>query len=110
MCAWAQRSGADAMLLRGTEGEPVADARRQPRVDTWLAGQLHPKLSLGAQDGVLGELPILPREVDAASTAGYVQEVLSGMRPVPPPLAHQAAQIVAAVALLQQRLPLAKTA
>jgi anthranilate phosphoribosyltransferase len=110
MAAWAQRSGADAMLLRGTEGEPVADPRRQPRVDTWLGGQLHPELSLAAQEGVLTELPLLPRAIDAASTAVYVQEVLSGMRPAPPPLAHQAAQIVAAVAVLQQRAPLGKSA
>jgi len=110
MAAWAQRSGADAMLLRGTEGEPVADPRRQPRVDTWLGGQLHPELSLAAQEGVLTELPLLPREIDAASTAVYVQEVLSGMRPVPPPLVRQAAQITAAVAALQQRLPQGKTA
>ena len=110
MSAWAPRWGADAMLLRGTEGEPVADPRRQPRVDTWLDGLHQPGLSLGAQDGVLGELPILPREVDAASTAVYVQEVLSGMRPVPPPLAHQAAQIVAAVQVLQQRQPVEKSA
>jgi hypothetical protein len=33
----------------------------------------------------------------------YVQEVLSGMRPAPPPLARQAAIIVAAVATLQVR-------
>ncbi len=110
MTAWARRSGADAMLLRGTEGEPVADPRRQPRVDTWLAGHLHPELSLAAQEGVLTELPLLPREIDAASTAVYVQEVLSGMRPVPPPLAHQASQIIASVELLRHRLPVGKTA
>ena len=102
MAAWAERSGADAMLLRGTEGEPVADPRRQPRIDTWIGGHLRPELSLPAHEGVLTELPLLPRETDAAHTAVYVQEVLSGMRPVPPPLARQAAQIVAAVALLSQ--------
>ncbi|MCY7314739.1 MAG: DNA-binding protein YbiB, partial [Rubrivivax sp.] len=93
MAGWAAASGADAMLLRGTEGEPVADPRRQPRIDTWLAGQLRPELSLPAHEGVLTEMPLLPRETDAAATAGYVQEVLSGMRPVPPPLARQATQI-----------------
>ena len=102
MTAWAESSGADAMLLRGTEGEPVADPRRQPRVDTWLGGRLRPELSLAAHEGVLTELPLLPRETDAAHTAVYVQEVLSGMRPVPPPLARQAAQIAAAVALLSR--------
>jgi anthranilate phosphoribosyltransferase len=103
MAAWAQREGVDAMLLRGTEGEPVADPRRQPRIDTWLAGVLRPELSELAQEGVLTELPLLPRETDAASTAVYVQEVTSGMRPAPPPLARQAALIVSAVAALQER-------
>ena len=105
MSAWAQREAVDAMLLRGTEGEPVADPRRQPRIDTWLAGMLRPELSVAAQEGVLAELPLLPRATDAASTAVYVQEVLSGMRPVPPPLARQAALIVDAVRVLEKRQP-----
>ncbi len=105
MSAWAQRDAVDAMLLRGTEGEPVADPRRQPRIDTWLAGALRPELSAPAQEGVLAELPLLPRATDAASTAVYVQEVLSGMRPVPGPVARQAALIVDAVAALQARRP-----
>ena len=103
MTAWAQREGIDALLLRGTEGEPVADPRRQPRIDTWLSGVLRPDLSAVAQEGVLTELPLLPRSTDAASTAVYVQEVTSGMRPVPPPLSRQAALIVAAVSVLQAR-------
>ena len=105
MMAWAQGEAIDAMLLRGTEGEPVADPRRQPRFDTFLAGVLRADLSLPAQEGVLTELPLLPRATDAASTAVYLQEVLSGMRPVPPPLARQAALIVDAVAALQARQP-----
>jgi anthranilate phosphoribosyltransferase len=103
MTGWAQREGIDAMLLRGTEGEAVADPRRQPRIDTWLAGTLRPELSLPAHEGVLTELPLLPRATDAASTAVYVQEVLSGMRPVPPPLARQAGLIIAAASALQAR-------
>ncbi len=103
MAAWAQRDGIDALLLRGTEGEPVADPRRQPRMDTWLAGQLRPELGSPAQEGVLTELPLLPRDTDAASTAVYVQEVLSGMRPAPAPLARQAGLIIAAVAALRAR-------
>lgn len=103
MSGWAEAAAIDAMLLRGTEGEPVADPRRQPRMDVWLAGRHRPDLSLPAHEGVLAELPLLPRETDAASTAVYVQEVLSGMRPVPPPVARQAAQIVAAAGELAAR-------
>ena len=111
MAQWAEHDGADALLLRGTEGEPVADPRRQPRMDVWMAGQPRADLSLPAQEGVLAELPWLPRDTDAASTAVYVQEVLSGMRPLPAPLARQVALIMAAVAELEHRgQPLAETA
>lgn len=105
MAAWAERERVDAMLLRGTEGEPVADPRRQPRIDTWLDGTLQPELSTPAHEGVLTELPLLPRHNDAASTAMYVQEVLSGMRPAPSPLARQTALLLAATARLADRKP-----
>ncbi len=105
MADWAQREQVDAMLLRGTEGEPVADPRRQPRIETLLGGVPRPDLSIAAQEGVLAELPLLPRDNDAASTALYVQEVLSGMRPAPPPLVRQAGLIAAAVAALADRRP-----
>lgn len=103
MAQWAAHDQADALLLRGTEGEPVADPRRQPRMDVLLGGQARADLSLPAQEGVLSELPWLPRETDAASTAVYVQEVLSGMRPLPVPVARQAALIMASMAELERR-------
>lgn len=103
MAQWAQAQAVDTLLLRGTEGEPVADPRRLPRMDTWLAGQWQAELSQPAQEGVLAELPWLPRATDAASTAVYVQEVLSGMRPLPTPLARQAALIMGAMAALECR-------
>ena len=103
MTAWAESDATDAMLLPSTEGEPVADPRRQPRIDTWLAGRWRADLSTAAQTGPLAELPLLPSGTGAATTALYVQEVISGMRPVPPPLARQAAMIVAAVSALRMR-------
>ena len=103
LSAWAQRHDIDAQLLRGTEGEPVADPRRLPRIDTWLGGVQRTELSAPAQDGALTELPLLPHAADAASTAVYVQEVLSGSRPAPAPLARQVALITAAAAVLAAR-------
>lgn len=103
MSGWAQREAIDTVLMRGTEGEPFADPRRQPRIDTWLSGVLRSDLSVAAQEGVLAEMPLLPRETDAASTAVYVQEVISGTRPAPPPLSRQVALIAAAVAALCDR-------
>jgi anthranilate phosphoribosyltransferase len=101
MTAWAREAKADAVVLRGTEGEPVADPRRQPRLDAWLGGELRADLSSPAQDGVLTELPLLPRSHDAATTALYIQDVLGGERPAPAPLARQVDLVLAAVAAIE---------
>lgn len=101
---------ADAMLLRGTEGEPVADPRRLPRLDVFIRGQLRPDLSLPAQEGVLTEMPVLPRSHDAATTALYIQSVVSGEKPAPGPLAQQVAALQAALSVLQAEAPRVRTA
>lgn len=93
---------ADAMLMRGTEGEPVADPRRLPRLDLFIGGQLRSDLSLPAQEGVLTEMPVLPRSHDAATTSLYIQSVVSGEKPAPGPLAQQVEALQAALAALAQ--------
>ena len=105
MAGWARTSGADAMLLRGTEGEPVADPRRQPRMELVLAGREHGELSVPAHEGVVTELPLLPRQHDAATTAVYIPSVLSGEKPAPGPIARQVAALQAALAALQADTP-----
>jgi anthranilate phosphoribosyltransferase len=57
---------ADVLLMRGTEGEPVADARRLQKMDVYLGGVARPELSLPGQAGVVTELPVLPRSSDRA--------------------------------------------
>ena len=84
--------GAHALLLRGTEGEPVADARRTPQMEAFRDGQRH--LLQAAQEGPLASLPDLPRDVDAAHTAAYIRSVLAGDRPVPAPIALQVEHIL----------------
>jgi anthranilate phosphoribosyltransferase len=91
MAATAALTGADALLLRGTEGEPVADPRRTPQMDGFLAGQ--PLRLQEAQGGPLAQLPALPAP-DAASTATYIRAVLAGELPVPEPMAQQVEHIV----------------
>ena len=100
MADLAQRSAADLMLLRGTEGEPVADPRRCPKLDTWLGGQWQADLSCPAQEGVLAELPLLPRQIDAATVAVYIQGVLAGEKPGPSPLDRQVDLLLAGLARL----------
>ncbi len=82
-------TGGDAVLLRGTEGEPVADPRRAPRLEVFIEGRARADLSRPAHEGVLTELPVLPRGFDAATTAVYIQAVVSGEKPAPGPLTQQ---------------------
>jgi anthranilate phosphoribosyltransferase len=84
-------SNADALLMRGTEGEPVAHARRLPRLAAYLGGRLCEELSLPAQEGVLQTLPALPGEIDASSTARYIEDVLAGTGAAPVPIVQQVA-------------------
>lgn len=91
MAATFKLTGTSALLLRGTEGEPVADARRMPRIELFHNG--HAQCLQEAQAGSLSSLPELPA-VDAISTAAYTQSVLDGHRPVPEPIARQVQHII----------------
>ena len=84
--------GTTAMLMRGTEGEPVADARRTPEMNVFKNGAT--SCVQEAQGGSLAVLPDLPTDISAISTAGYMQDVLKGTKPVPEPIALQVAHIV----------------
>jgi anthranilate phosphoribosyltransferase len=87
--------GAQALLLRGTEGESVADARRTPQMDWFHHGERH--LVQEAQGGSLASVPNLPKDIDAVSTARYTQAVLAGELPTPEPIATQVEHILRAV-------------
>ena len=82
-----------AVLLRGTEGEPVADPRRCPLIEGWHQGQR--QVLQPAQEGSLATLPDLPPGQDIQATVRYTQAVLAGQRPVPDPVRVQAERIVA---------------
>ena len=82
---------ATALLLRGTEGEPVADPRRTPAMDAFADGQVTRVQE--AQGGSLAGVPGLPAP-DMQSTATWIQAVLDGRAPVPTPIALQVAHIV----------------
>jgi anthranilate phosphoribosyltransferase len=92
MAAVFELMGSTALLLRGTEGEVVADARRLPQMDGFIAGR---RVTLQeGRKGTLTDLPDLPREIDAESTAVYIQEVLAGSKPVPSSMALQVEHIL----------------
>jgi anthranilate phosphoribosyltransferase len=97
MAATFELTGARALLLRGTEGEVVADARRTPQMAAFVHGTRTPLVE--AQAGSLIKLPELPTDIDAASTARYTQAVLNGELPVPAPLAAQVQAVLKALSL-----------
>ncbi len=82
----------NAMLLRGTEGEVVADARRMPQMDAFINGQR--QLLQESQAGTLTDLPDLPKTTDAARTAAYIQAVMAGQQSVPASIAMQVEHIL----------------
>jgi anthranilate phosphoribosyltransferase len=91
MTATYQLVQATALLLRGTEGEPVADPRRTPAMDAFANGQVTRVQE--PQGGSLLSVPGLPLP-DIDSTARWIQAVLSGHEPIPTPIALQVAHIV----------------
>ena len=103
-------TGGDAVLLRGTEGEPVADPRRAPKLDVFIAGRPRADLSRPAHEGVLTELPVLPRGFDAATTAVYIQAVVSGEKPAPGPLTQQVECLMGALGAISCATPEEQTA
>ncbi|WP_029046750.1 DNA-binding protein YbiB [Cupriavidus sp. amp6] len=78
---------ANVLLARGTEGEVVADARRNSRID-WLH-EGHQQTLVDPTGGSLAEVPELPPGSDAGLTAAWIRRVLDGTVPVPAPIATQ---------------------
>ena len=82
-----------ALLLRGTEGEPVADLRRQAAMQGWLGGRC--RFATPAQPRDLQAPLALPPAIDAASTARWTEDLLAGRESVPASIARQVQAIAA---------------
>ena len=82
-------SHADALLLRGTEGEPFANPRRQPLLE-WFADGVATVL-FDSETGTLPTLPDLPAAIDAPTTAAWIAGALAGEVPIPKPILNQLA-------------------
>ncbi|MGE8491596.1 DNA-binding protein YbiB [Comamonas sp.] len=90
----------NALLSRGLEGEVCADPRRSPQYDGFVAGQ-H-QLLQARSSGTDSQVPGLPSERDADTTARYTEAVLAGQLPVPAALAQQVEHVLA---IAQQTQP-----
>lgn len=78
----------DVFLMRGTEGETVANAKRANAI-TWFHGGVADAMVERQQP--VDEMPPLPAASDAATTAAWIDEALQGRQPVPAPIAEQVA-------------------
>jgi anthranilate phosphoribosyltransferase len=81
----------DVFLMRGTEGETVANPHRAQQID-WFHG--HERIVLAERDAPTDALAELPDGRDAASTARWIERALRGDVPVPAPVAAQVAHCV----------------
>ena len=79
----------DAFLMRGTEGETVANANRAQQIDWFHRGQ---RTLLVQRDAPTDELAQLPDARDAATTAEWIGRALRGEAPVPAAIEEQVAQ------------------
>jgi anthranilate phosphoribosyltransferase len=92
MAAVFELMGATALLLRGTEGEAVADARRLPQMDGFVRGE---RMVLEAgRKGSLAQVPEMPKDISPDRTAAYIRGVLDGREPLPESLAVQVEHIL----------------
>src|SRR3569623_40948 len=76
----------DVLLMRGTEGETVANAKRAQQIEWFHA---HSRSTLAEKQEPVDELPPLPERSDAHSPAAWIATALAGEQPVPTPIAEQ---------------------
>jgi anthranilate phosphoribosyltransferase len=100
MAGYAEHAQAHMAVLRGTEGEAVADPRRLPRQHIWVAGVPQSDLASEPEPGSLATLPELPKSIDPASTASWIGAALRGEQPMPRPIARQTELLLTALARL----------
>ncbi|KVD88913.1 glycosyl transferase [Burkholderia sp. ABCPW 14] len=82
-----------ALLARGTEGEAVADTRRQVQVD-WLHDGQCETVAEPVRSSPDAPLVELPASRDAATTAAWTDAVMRGEIPIPDAVATQVETIV----------------
>lgn len=84
----APKARGDVFLMRGTEGETVANARRANQIDWFNQGQ---RTLLVEKQSPVDDWPPLPAGRDADTTANWIAAALRGDEPVPGPILEQVA-------------------
>jgi anthranilate phosphoribosyltransferase len=87
-----------AFLMRGTEGETVANANRAQQIDWFHDSE---RTILVQRDAPTDDLAQVPAERDAATTAAWIAQALRGEVPVPASILAQVAQCLHVSTLIQ---------
>jgi anthranilate phosphoribosyltransferase len=90
----------DAFLMRGTEGETVANATKAQKIDWFHDGE---RTVLVERQMIAEAEPALPEDKSAAATAAWIGSVLRGDTPIPDPIAQQVAHCVTVARDLRSR-------
>jgi anthranilate phosphoribosyltransferase len=90
----------DAFLMRGTEGETVANAKRAQQIE-WFHD--HQCTTLVQRQAPVDEMPPLPAQSDASTTAAWIAAALRGEEPVPAPITEQVEHCLHVAKSLQQK-------
>ncbi len=76
----------DAFLMRGTEGEVVANIRRAQKIDWYHAGEVS---TLVARQEPNENTPLFTTQADATATAAWIQAIINREQAVPVAIAEQ---------------------
>ena len=99
-----EQFGGNALVMRATEGEAVANTRRQNRID-WIHDGQCLTVVQGSSQAALASSS-LPTAIDAATTARWTQSVLGAEQPVPAAVAVQVETILSVLKMpITDRLP-----
>jgi anthranilate phosphoribosyltransferase len=96
----APRARGDAFLMRGTEGETVANVKRAQRIDWLHQGQ---RSTLFDKQERADAAPDLPVDRDAVTTARWIEQVLAGEREVPAAIVEQVEHCLRVARIVRER-------
>lgn len=89
LSAFFTATGFDALLMRGTEGEPYANPKRRPELLFFDGGEQ--RVLFEAESGPIKSLPAIPDTCDAVTTAHWIKRIVAREVPAPLPLVNQLA-------------------
>jgi anthranilate phosphoribosyltransferase len=82
-------TGFDALLMKGTDGEPFANPKQRPRIRHFHDGD---STVLFEEEVLSARNPLSqPATIDAAATAAWIRQAMAGQVPIPHPLVNQLA-------------------